>query len=396
MVPPRKLDFSLAIVALNFAALPLLSQGAAQPQIVDLRQAVRPALRLSALESCPAVYGDAKELPEGLVSCAGAIRLQSGNVAIIDGGARKLLLFDAAGKLLSRSGRAGQGPGEFSGTPTLFPYRGDSLLVLNRSPGYVANFLVFSGTGNYERSFSIRFDPISEKRPSVIDASVRDGSISVATFASSMAVQGRGTGVDSLRIHTFDPFGVLVASTRDVPDVMWARDVVVTGLPGSAARGGSSMRISLVSAGPVSRARGGLSLKDATLAVHGGPLYHFEESNDALVAYAPDGRMLRRILLPPLAQRLRPAPNRIVSQVEAQMLQLLSDNLGRAWVELARESIEAPRKWWIIDQSGVLVAEVLTPPRQEILFAGDGRVLLLRKDGNDVQTVALCLLIAQR
>jgi hypothetical protein len=382
------------MAALGFAVTSLFSQSA--PQVIDLRNATRPSVRLTALDSCPVTYGDSQELPEGLVSCAGAIRLPGGNVAIIDAGPARLLLFDANGKLITRTGRRGQGPGEFSGTPTLFPYRGDSLLVYNRSPGRTASFLVFSAAGNYARSFEMYFDPISEKRPSVVGASVRDGSISVATFASAMpTTNGRISGVDSLRIHNFDPDGVLRASTRDVPDVMWARDMQMTARSGSAGRGGS-ISMTLVSAGPVSRARAGFSLKDATLAVHGGAVFHFEEPNDALVVHAPDGRTLRRILLPPLAQRLRPAANRIVSQNEAQMLQILSDNIGRAWVELARDSMDGPRKWWIIDEAGSLVAEVLTPARQEILFAGDERVLLLRKDANDVQTVAQCLLVAQR
>jgi hypothetical protein len=151
--------------------------------------------------------------------------------------------------------------------------------------------------------------------------------------------------------------------------------------------------MSLVSAGGASRARGGFSLMAATLTVNGGPLYHFEEPNDALVVHASDGRVLRRILLPPLAQALRPAPNRIVSQTDAQMLQLLSDDRGRAWLELARENNAAPRRWWIIDQAGALVAEVATPASEQLLFAGADYVLLLRKDANDVQTVVQCRLV---
>ena len=50
----------------------------------------------------------------------------------------------------------------------------------------------------------------------------------------------------------------------------------------------------------------------------------------------------------------------------------------------------------IINESGALVAEVLTPSRQEGLFAGANSVLLLRKDANAVQTVAQCVLTAQR
>jgi hypothetical protein len=373
----------------------MAQRAAPAAQIVDLRRAAPPALRLSALESCPLTFASASELPEGLVSCAGAIRLKNGSVVIVDGTVRKILIFDSTGKLLSRVGRTGQGPGEFSGTPRLYPYRGDSLLLHNWSAGFSGAFQAFSGAGAYARSIELDVDRSAVKRPAIVGASLNDGSIRVSTFASTPPAQGRTAFLDSVRILSFDPLGRNIGGSAFAPDAMSARDVTVTQLPAASGRSGARMSMRSVSAGPVSRARAGLSLSDATLAVHGGPLYHFEEPTDALVVYAPDGGVVRRILLPPLEQRMRPAPNRIVAQTEAQMLQVISDDLGRAWVELARENAAAPRKWWIVDQSGVLVAEVVTPARQEVLFAGHGRVLLLRKDENDGQTVVQCMLVTR-
>jgi hypothetical protein len=64
-----------------------------------------------------------------LLKVSSAHRLADGRIAVTNGDPREVRIFSKDGKLLSRFGRSGQGPGEFGYAIELLPTGGDSILV---------------------------------------------------------------------------------------------------------------------------------------------------------------------------------------------------------------------------------------------------------------------------
>jgi hypothetical protein len=84
------------------------------------------------------------------------LKLLNGEIALVDGGSTEIRFYDARGRFLRRSGRRGQGPGEFSDPPSIRRLSGDTLLVSNP-------WTVFSPDGRYLRR--LRF-PLAPGQPS--------------------------------------------------------------------------------------------------------------------------------------------------------------------------------------------------------------------------------------
>jgi hypothetical protein len=69
---------------------------------------------------------------------AGALRLDDGRFAVLDGGLKQLRLFSANGEFLRSQGREGEGPGEYVNSLALWRLPGDSLAVFDASGGRVS------------------------------------------------------------------------------------------------------------------------------------------------------------------------------------------------------------------------------------------------------------------
>jgi len=79
-----------------------------------------------------------------------ATRLSDGTIVIADAGARALLRYDASGRYLGSTGRAGDGPGEFRALNWVGKTAGDSLLTWDRGLGRVS---VFTASGELARQY---------------------------------------------------------------------------------------------------------------------------------------------------------------------------------------------------------------------------------------------------
>jgi hypothetical protein len=100
----------------------------------------------------------------------GAFQVVHGKLLIVNQGSHELLIVDRD-SLVTRVGRKGAGPGEFSGFMSSGRYRGDSLYVADSQ---LARVSVFDANGQFGRSF--RMDPPNEVfgTPS-LEASFADG-----------------------------------------------------------------------------------------------------------------------------------------------------------------------------------------------------------------------------
>lgn len=85
-----------------------------------------------------------------LAGVTGARRLSDGRVVVANGKPLELRVYNGAGKLLSRIGRRGDGPGEFRGRLDLLTAGGDSLLVYDQGS---TRLMLFSADGKLAREW---------------------------------------------------------------------------------------------------------------------------------------------------------------------------------------------------------------------------------------------------
>jgi hypothetical protein len=80
------------------------------------------------------------------------IRLPNGNLVLTNVEPREWRVYDSTGRLLVRTGRVGQGPGEFETIDLVGVYGSDSLLFLDRDGG---RFSVFTTDGRFVRTMPL-------------------------------------------------------------------------------------------------------------------------------------------------------------------------------------------------------------------------------------------------
>ncbi|MDE2795240.1 MAG: hypothetical protein OXL34_10520 [Gemmatimonadota bacterium] len=78
----------------------------------------------------------------------GALMLRDGRIAVLDMQAALIRVYSAEGEHIEDWGGQGEGPGEFSFPASIFPYRGDSVLV---SEFVASSFTIFDDQGRFGR-----------------------------------------------------------------------------------------------------------------------------------------------------------------------------------------------------------------------------------------------------
>ena len=126
-----------------------------------------PATGTTALVDLPLLTLSEPTLQIGLVdgaeeylfgSVEGVLRLEDGSVAVSDGGASKVSIYDSNGSYVASFGRAGQGPGEFRNLSRIYAHGTDSLRVLDRSTGRVSSFDVRGEYGGQTDGYDLSQD----------------------------------------------------------------------------------------------------------------------------------------------------------------------------------------------------------------------------------------------
>jgi hypothetical protein len=367
------------------AVLPALAGRQTVP-VVDHRRTAAPEAHWTVGAPCTSVGATSDSLPDGLYRTTGATRLGDGTVVVATNVDVSLLFFDQRGNLVARAGGRGGGPGEFDGPAVfVYRYRGDS--VIAHSVGRAAQqFSVFGPNGRFARSF--RLAPRSSANPGLLVGTMfGDGSLVTRVSPGSVALRPGDPELvrpESAVVRIYDALGAEKWTSRPLPDVVTAR-----GAPEVQRGSGGRVAVRLGSRAPgrVTRWNG---IGSTTVAVGTNVLYHFEESSDALVVYGPDGTERRRVLLRPLPDSLRPGRGRTFEIAAAQVLEVLADRAGRAWVEVARPTLETDRRWWVFDEAGRWIAEAITPAGPRMLELGADYVLFLKRDADELERVESC------
>lgn len=150
--PARLLALALAVAAVPTGCGPDDGRGGAPgaSEVVDsasirvttVRVAPADAPVWAVSDSAPFLRLGALDGPEPLTfgSVSGVLPLPDGGVAVADGQAREIRLFDGDGAYRGTLGGAGGGPGEFGDTPRLLELRGDTLLAWDARGRRVTRF----------------------------------------------------------------------------------------------------------------------------------------------------------------------------------------------------------------------------------------------------------------
>lgn len=133
-----------------------------------------------------------------------------GMVFVADPIERKLLLFDPALQSGKALGREGGGPGEYRQPDAVWPFRGDSVLVLDLGNARLA---VVSGTGTWGRSMPLTGGGDGPPVPIFPGGTDANGNI---YFAPRLA--GPGDSVSLMRVNALGAQGAPVARLK-TPDV---------------------------------------------------------------------------------------------------------------------------------------------------------------------------------
>ena len=105
-----------------------------------------------------------------------AIQLSTGNIAVADGLAREIRIFDEAGSHLLTFGRPGEGPGEFTNLVSIAELAGDTIAAIDNLNGRVS---LFTSAGAFVRSFPIPRLP-GASAPNVVGW-LEDGTLLIQT-----------------------------------------------------------------------------------------------------------------------------------------------------------------------------------------------------------------------
>jgi hypothetical protein len=146
----------------------------------------------------------------------GATRLSDGRIAVANQGTNEVRFYDAAGRFTGRSGREGQGPGEYSNIFYLWALPGDTLYVGDYDPWH---YEVLDGQGTFIRS--VRPEPVYPNSPSTL-VLLDDGSSVLGD--EDMGRPGPEYVVRMQTVLRHDRDGRLRDTVGVFPNGRWGRD----------------------------------------------------------------------------------------------------------------------------------------------------------------------------
>jgi hypothetical protein len=114
----------------------------------EWRLSEQPLVTIGAVDG-PEAIGTVGRLPDE----SGVALMDNGRIAVADGQADEIRIYDGSGTLLASVGRTGDGPGEFRGIRGIEGFAGDSLLAWDSRAGFfVGRLSIFSAEGAFVRT----------------------------------------------------------------------------------------------------------------------------------------------------------------------------------------------------------------------------------------------------
>ncbi|MFW6078316.1 MAG: 6-bladed beta-propeller [Gemmatimonadota bacterium] len=343
----------------------------------ELRVAPTPVLEIGRADGeGPDVFGSVRR----------AIRLRSGEIAIADGLAREVRVFDATGRHRLTFGRQGEGPGEFANLWWIDELDGDSILAVDNLNARVS---VFDGGGAFVRSFGLPRLP-GAAAPDIVGL-LDDGALVISAW-STLSSRDAGERREVI-VYTVDRDGGAAATVGRYPD----RDV-----------GGNGMGVVFGS--------------EAVVAVGDSSIWYGHTSRFELRALDRDGSVRRIVRLdrtrrPVTEAEIAAARARSEESLRRQGVsaatmrrvmesefaeahpvhgRVLVDEVGRLWVARVRRSGGAggadpeeprPEAWDVFDADGRALGRVVMPPGFRAVAIGESDVVGVHTDALGVERV---------
>ena len=321
--------------------------------------------------------GGGNDAPDLFGRIMQVIRLSSGDIAVAEGMAGEVRVFDDGGGHLRTFGRHGEGPGEFTNLWTIAELPGDTIVAFD-SWGKLS---YFTSSGTFIRSFPVPRLP--EASAPQLTGWLDDGTLLVNALT-------RSPSRDTRDQSTYFLYAV-------------GRDGEVLGTLGEFAgqrlgRNGSAL------------AFGGR----AEFAADGDLAWYGHSGRFELVGHDRSGsvrRILRADRIPravtqaeidesraAVEESLRGMSGPAVERIRATEFAsthpvhggILSDETGNLWVERYRSDLveeSGPREWDVFDDEGRLIGYLATPGAFRITWIGAQFVLGVHSDSLGVQTV---------
>ena len=324
--------------------------------------------------------------PDLFGSITQAIQLSTGDIAVADGLAREIRIFDENGSHRITFGRPGEGPGEFTNLTSIAKLAGDTIAAIDNLNGRAS---LFTSAGAFVRSFPIPRLP-GASAPNVVGW-LEDGTLLIQTNSRPVSRDTRDQSTHFL--YAVDRHGEILETLGEFPGSRLGRN----GLP----------------LGFGSRAR---------FAVGGALAWYGHSSDFELVGHDRTGsvRKIVRMNRTPkavtqeeiaesrarveksLEGRSGPSVERILDTEFASTHPvhgiLMADETGSLWVQRYRNDFAqdpGPGEWDIFDAEGRLTGYLTIPNELRITEIGGQFVLGVHSDALGVQTVRMHRLIRE-
>jgi len=335
----------------------------------------------------------------------GPVRLSDGRLVVANASSNEIRVFDATGKHLHTSGRAGSGPGEYQSIGGILLGAGDSLLV---SDIPVRRLTVLDGDGNVGRSFSLggmggQFVPINGK----IDFATpigwfSDGSVVGMSMSFSIAQTRQGVYRDTMLVIRYGPDGAVKDTLGGFPGIeMEQVTLTIQGRTFPA---------------PIAVPLG----RQTTSVVHGDRFYVAQNNSWEIEVRGLDGAhsLIRADVKPtPITPAdadqnrkeqleamegnpaLRNLPDAFKTQFKTRIegakypatlpffTALLADGEGNLWAQEATPPAQKINRFAVVDSSGRFLGRVVMPAKFQPGYIGTDAVYGIWKDEDDVEHV---------
>ncbi|MDE2795310.1 MAG: hypothetical protein OXL34_10870 [Gemmatimonadota bacterium] len=307
------------------------------------------------------------------------IRLSSGDIAVAEGMAGEIRVFDDGGGHLRTFGRRGEGPGEFTNLWTIAELPGDTIVAFD-SWGKAS---YFTSSGTFIRSFLIPRLP-GASAPQ-LTGWLDDGTllINALTRSPSRDMRERSTYF----LYAVGRDGEVLGTLGEFAGQQLGRNghaLAFSGRAEFAADGnlawyGHSSRFELVGHDLSGSVRRIVRVDRVPRAVTQAEI----DESRAVVEKSLQG------MSGPAVDRIRATEFASTHPVHGR---ILSDEAGNLWVERYRSDLleeSGPREWDIFDDEGRLIGYLATPGNFRITWISEQFVLGVHSDSLGVQTVRM-------
>jgi hypothetical protein len=324
---------------------------------------------------------------------AGGVLLGDGRIAIANAGSHEIRWYGPSGTLVAQAGRAGQGPGEFSGLAAIARMPGDSVVAYDVR---LRRLTVLGPTGALVRVASLDIgDHVGMEFPS-LEGVLHDGTLLMAGRIMDTGEMEEGPVRAAMPVYHVAPDGRLLDSLHTFhgweATVIMRRTADFVGPAITARPFARSTSIAPVGSGFAAGTP--IAFEYEVFDSHGAPTMSVRLDRRPPALTDSDIEAYRASIQDRLPDE---AGQRALRQqaedwvypetLPAYGAGLIGDPAGNLWVPSFTFGPDPPSRWSVFDPAGRYLGDVDVPPRVDVLDIGEDRLLGLWRDALGVEQV---------